>query len=153
QGTSGCQGDCTASWKPLLAPANAEGSGFWEVISRPEGAKQWVFKGSPVYTFVGDKNPGDIAGNNRNVIVFGGSHGEVLYADAGTDLRGTQPRVGSLTMLEAGGAKPGEKADYVAGQGYVGAGVQADGVTDAAAAKGGRRAGATAAQAATAAPA
>src|SRR6185437_3366952 len=31
QGALGCQAECTQSWKPVLAAANARPSGFWEV--------------------------------------------------------------------------------------------------------------------------
>jgi predicted lipoprotein with Yx(FWY)xxD motif len=98
QGAQGCQGDCTKTWKPVIAPENAQPSGFWEVIARPDGTKQWVFKGSPVYTFIGDKHPGDVEGNNRHVIVYGGSKGQILYADAGGDPHDPQPLLGSITM-------------------------------------------------------
>jgi predicted lipoprotein with Yx(FWY)xxD motif len=118
QGTEACQGDCTTTWKPLMGAANAQPSGYWELIARPEG-KQWVYKGSPVYTYTGDKHPGDIEGNNRSVIVYGGADGKITYANAGTDPRDPAPRIGTLTMENAVGAKPGEKASYVAGQGYV----------------------------------
>ncbi len=118
QGAQACLGDCTVTWKPLMAAANAQPSGFFELIARPEG-KQWVYKGSPVYTYTGDQKAGDIEGNNRYVIVYGGSQGEITFSNAGTDPRDPQPRLGTLTMVLAVGAKPGEKAAYVAGQGYV----------------------------------
>ncbi len=66
QGTAACEGDCTDSWQPLLAPAKARGWGFWEVVTRPDGARQWAFKGSPLYTFIGDKKPGDTAGQGSD---------------------------------------------------------------------------------------
>lgn len=120
QGTFACQGDCTVTWKPLMAPANAQAAGFWELMDRPEG-KQWAYKGTPVYTFFGDQKPGDTEGNNRNVIVYGGSKGEIVYADAGTDPRSPAPRLGTLDMVTAVGAKPGERGLYIAGEGYTGA--------------------------------
>ena len=100
QGTEGCQGDCTKSWPPLLARANAQSRGFWEVVARPDGSKQWAFKGSPVYSFVGDK-PGDTAGNNRSVIVYGGSNDQVVYAHAEADPHFPQPLIGKLSMAFA----------------------------------------------------
>ena len=106
-----------------MAAANAQASGFWELMDRPEG-RQWAYKGSPVYTFFGDRKPGDTEGNNRNVIVYGGAHGEIVYAEPGTDPRDPAPRLGSLDMATAIGAKPGEEGLYIAGEGYTGA--QAD---------------------------
>jgi predicted lipoprotein with Yx(FWY)xxD motif len=120
QGTLACQGDCTVTWKPILAGANAQASGFWELMDRPEG-KQWAYKGTPIYTFIGDRKAGDVEGNNRNVIVFGGPKGEIVYADAGADPRDPAPRLGKLDMVTAVGAKPGERGLYIAGEGYTGA--------------------------------
>ena len=105
QGTDGCQGECTTTWKPVLAAANARAWGFWEVVARSDGSAQWAFKGSPLYTYVGDKAPGDIAGNNRHVIVYGGPKGEIIYADAGGDPRDVQPQLGKVSLLVAVGPK------------------------------------------------
>jgi predicted lipoprotein with Yx(FWY)xxD motif len=109
QGAQACQGDCTQSWKPLLAAANAQASGFWELVIRPDGEKQWAFKGSPVYSFVGD-TPGDIAGNNRSVIVYGGSQNEVAYSHAEADPHYPAPHVGKIDMTFAVGPRPEEIA-------------------------------------------
>jgi predicted lipoprotein with Yx(FWY)xxD motif len=119
QGTVGCQGDCTVTWKPVLAPAKAQASGFWELVARPDGSNQWAYMGSPIYSYSGDKKPGDAEGNNVDVIVYGGPQGEVTFASANTGPRIQQPRLGNLDMAAAVGARPGEKASYVAGDGYV----------------------------------
>ncbi len=110
QSTEACQDQCTSTWKPLLAPANAQGGGFWEVITRTDGAKQWSFKGSPLYSYVGDTTAGDIKGNNRHVIVYGGSEGQIVYLDAGGngDLRDPQPVAGKLEMRFAVGRSADE---------------------------------------------
>jgi len=77
-GTKGCADpNCLKTWKPLLAPANAQAQGFWEVESRADGTKQWSYRGSPLYTYVGDKKPGDIGGNNRHDIVYGDPEGKI----------------------------------------------------------------------------
>jgi predicted lipoprotein with Yx(FWY)xxD motif len=120
QGTQGCQTDCTQTWKPVLAAANAQAQGFWEIVTREDGAKQWAFKGSPLYSFTGDKKGGDIAGNNRHVIVYGGSDGEFTYTDAGGggDIRDPQPLLGKLDMrFAASGAPDTEAVAPVAGAG------------------------------------
>ena len=72
-----------------------------------------------MYTYVGDKKPGEIEGNNRYVIAFGGANGEFSYADAGGDPRSPKHRLGNLNMVAAVGMKPGETPVYVAGQGYI----------------------------------
>jgi predicted lipoprotein with Yx(FWY)xxD motif len=76
-GTGGCTAECTRIWRPVLAPSDAQGSGFWEVMTRPDGSKQWAYKGSALYTYVGDHSLGDIRGNNQAVIVYGDAQGKV----------------------------------------------------------------------------
>ncbi len=109
QGSIGCSGDCTETWKPLLAPANAQARGFWEVYTRPDGVKQWSFKGSPLYTYAGDSQPGDITGNNRHVVVYGGTNGEIVYQNAGNDPRSPQAKLGSLAMKDVDNLVPGAR--------------------------------------------
>ena len=70
-GTHGCIAECTRTWQPVLAPSGAVSSAFWQVVDRPDGSKQWAYKGSALYTYVGDTAPGDIKGNNRAVIIYG----------------------------------------------------------------------------------
>jgi predicted lipoprotein with Yx(FWY)xxD motif len=103
QGTVGCQGDCTMSWKPVLAPADAQAWGFWELVTRPDGSKQWAFKGSPIYTYVGDKKPGDIQSNNRHVVVYGGPQGEIVYSNLALGPRDLQSSIGKVDLLAAVG--------------------------------------------------
>lgn len=105
QGAVGCEGDCTDTWKPFLAAPDARAWGFWEPIARADGSKQWAFKGSPIYTYIGDKNRGDVEGNNRHVIVYGGTHGQIVYSNPGVDPRDPAPRLGKLDMVAAVGPK------------------------------------------------
>lgn len=87
-GVAGCEGECTRTWNPLRAPGDAQSGGFWEVAHRPDGSRQWVFRGAHLYTFVEDKKPGDILGNNRHDILWGDAAGTVDLSPAGDgDLR------------------------------------------------------------------
>lgn len=55
---------CTKKWPPFLAPANAKPSGDWTLVTRPDGAKQWAFRGKPLYTNADDsagRSPTDAA--------------------------------------------------------------------------------------------
>ena len=65
-GKSACNGGCATNWPPLMAGADAKTTGDWTVITRDDGAKQWAFKGKPVYTFVKDTKPGEMTGENVN---------------------------------------------------------------------------------------
>jgi predicted lipoprotein with Yx(FWY)xxD motif len=53
---------CLQTWRPFLAAADAKSDGFWEPITRPDGSKQWAYKGYALYTYAGDKSPGDHSG-------------------------------------------------------------------------------------------
>jgi predicted lipoprotein with Yx(FWY)xxD motif len=84
-GVRGCVGECLKLWRPVVAPGNARSSGFWEVVTRADGVRQWAYKGSPLYTFAGDRKPGDIGGNNRHEIFFGDPDGKIDLAVTGGD--------------------------------------------------------------------
>lgn len=62
-GKSVCNGGCAANWPPLMAAANAAASGDWTVVTRDDGARQWAYKGKPVYFWVNDKKTGDRTGD------------------------------------------------------------------------------------------
>ena len=53
-GKSACNGPCAANWPPMMAGADAKASGDWTIIARDDGAKQWAYKGKPLYTFAKD---------------------------------------------------------------------------------------------------
>ena len=54
---------CLMNWPAFKAEANDKDMGDWKVISRDDGSKQWAYKGYALYTYSGDKEPGDIEGN------------------------------------------------------------------------------------------
>ncbi len=61
-GKSTCNGGCVVTWPPLYATATAKAFGDFTIIARDTGEKQWAYKGEPLYFFVGDSAPGDVAG-------------------------------------------------------------------------------------------
>lgn len=65
-GKSACNGPCATNWPPLVAGADAKESGDWTLITRDDGAKQWAYKGKPLYTWAKDQKPGDKTGDNVN---------------------------------------------------------------------------------------
>lgn len=65
-GKSNCNGQCAQNWPPLMAPANASASGDWSVVTRDDGAKQWAYKGKPLYLWVKDTKPGEVTGDGVN---------------------------------------------------------------------------------------
>jgi len=65
-GKSVCNGPCATNWPPLAAGADAAPSGDYSVITRDDGAKQWAFKGKPLYFWAKDQKPGDKTGEGFN---------------------------------------------------------------------------------------
>jgi predicted lipoprotein with Yx(FWY)xxD motif len=69
-GKSACNGPCAANWPPLMAGADAKASGDWTIVTRDDGAKQWAYKGKPLYTWAKDTKPGDMTGDKFNNVWF-----------------------------------------------------------------------------------
>lgn len=67
-GKSGCNGPCATLWPPAIAAADAKPEGDLSIITRDDGARQWAYKGKPVYVYSADKKAGDMTGDNfKNV--------------------------------------------------------------------------------------
>ena len=65
-GKSVCNAECAAKWPPLSAAAGAGASGDYGVITRDDGARQWSYKGKPLYRWAKDQKPGDMSGDGVN---------------------------------------------------------------------------------------
>ena len=65
-GKSVCNGPCATNWPPLMAGGSDTASGDWTVITRDDGAKQWAYKGKPLYFWVKDQKAGDRSGDGVN---------------------------------------------------------------------------------------
>jgi len=64
-GQSTCYDACAAYWPPVYAPAGAVPAGGLTLVHRGDGRMQWATsEGMPLYTFVDDRAPGDMRGNN-----------------------------------------------------------------------------------------
>jgi predicted lipoprotein with Yx(FWY)xxD motif len=59
------QKSCAQKWPPFMAGEDAKTGGDWSVIDRPEGGKQWVYRGHPLYASVKDHKAGDRNGAAR----------------------------------------------------------------------------------------
>jgi predicted lipoprotein with Yx(FWY)xxD motif len=62
-GKSACNGSCVGNWPPLMAAAGDTASGDYSIITRDDGAKQWAYKGKPLYYWSKDTKPGDKTGD------------------------------------------------------------------------------------------
>lgn len=66
--TSVCYGECETAWPPVVAsgkPTAGEGATSADLgtTKRKDGTEQVTYKGHPLYTFSGDKAPGEANGN------------------------------------------------------------------------------------------
>jgi predicted lipoprotein with Yx(FWY)xxD motif len=80
---SKCDGTCAQIWPPVKGPVTA-GSGVagkLGTITRTGGATQATYNGHPLYTYVGDTQPGQASGNNLNL--NGGLWHEVTISGGG----------------------------------------------------------------------
>ena len=72
---SACAGACLQLWPIVAAPNPLPGqpagiTGKLGMLTRPDGTRQLEIAGRPLYTFTGDKAPGDTKGQKLNT--FGG---------------------------------------------------------------------------------
>jgi predicted lipoprotein with Yx(FWY)xxD motif len=74
---------CARTWTPLAAPRDAQRhDGLWSVVTinpqhpyRPvaagQGLRVWAYRGRPVFTYAGDRLPGDFYGDDQAFAVSG----------------------------------------------------------------------------------
>ena len=67
-GKSVCNGPCATNWPPLMAKADDKASGDWSIVTRDDGARQWAYKGRPLYYWAKDTKPGDRTGDGVNQV-------------------------------------------------------------------------------------
>ena len=63
-GKSTCNGPCAALWPPLAAAVADPPAGTWSIVTRDDGARQWAYKGKPLYFYLADKKAGERSGDN-----------------------------------------------------------------------------------------
>lgn len=59
-----CDAECSKVWSPFLAPEDAKPQGYWDVYTRADGKKQWAYQGYALWSYAGDKKPGDMLGHD-----------------------------------------------------------------------------------------
>ena len=82
-GTTSCDAACSRDFKPFLAPARALPSGYWDLATRAEGTRQWVYKGFALYSYVADQT-GQARGHGLHELVqIGDAQADELATDRG----------------------------------------------------------------------
>ena len=66
---SACYGACAAAWPPLLTEGNPQAQGpadrsLLGTTKRTDGTEQVTYNGWPLYTYAGDRKPGEANGND-----------------------------------------------------------------------------------------
>lgn len=61
--TPACRAECLEVWPPLLAPELAMPVGHWTPVLRPDGVRQWAYRGKLLYGFSQDQLPGEAKGD------------------------------------------------------------------------------------------
>ena len=66
---SNCSGSCATYWPPVKGPVTAGSgvTGTLGTITRSDGTMQATYMGHPLYTYIGDKSPGQAKGNGLNI--------------------------------------------------------------------------------------
>lgn len=65
-GTSACTGLCAVAWPPALAAKDSAPHDGFTLVTRADGARQWAYKGRPLYGYVSDSAPGDVTGDGAD---------------------------------------------------------------------------------------
>ena len=69
-GKSNCNGGCASAWPPFAVANPALAGGDFSIVTRDDGARQWAFKGQPLYFFAGDTKPGEMNGEGSGGVWF-----------------------------------------------------------------------------------
>lgn len=80
-GTGACDAVCLQRWRPFLAPPDARPQGYWEIYQRPEGTRQWAYKGFALYTYIDDQ-PNGVAQGHFEFDYTVGDEGRYSVSDA-----------------------------------------------------------------------
>lgn len=83
-------------WSPFLASADAGPRGFWNVEMREDGSKQWTYQGYALWTYSGDKKPGDMNGHDAYTVYL--AHDANATVDVGTPMDGTAALYWSIAV-------------------------------------------------------
>ncbi len=93
---------CSATWPPYLAEADALPVGDFTLVRRDTGARQWAYKGKPLYTYIHDRQPGELNGMDGAGRVLGGRYPAWAPLDAPRGVVAATTEAGRVLMTEGG---------------------------------------------------
>ncbi len=93
---------CVGEWPPLSASAGSGGVSGLETVKRPDGSEQLAYRGEPLYTFAGDRAPGEA--NGQGVKADGGTWSAVV---AGASSAPASPAAPAAASSSGGGESSG----------------------------------------------
>jgi len=97
---SSCTGQCLSYWPPLTEKATAAGGAKASMLGTvTNGTKQVTYGGHPLYTYAGDKSPGETNGQGSNN--FGAMWW--LLAPSGQPITGASGGASSSSSSSGGG--------------------------------------------------
>lgn len=65
---STCTGSCAFVWPPAEAEDGASPTDGFSIFTRPNGRRQWAYKGKPLYGYLFDAGPGSVSGNGVDAV-------------------------------------------------------------------------------------
>lgn len=89
-GSASCNADCEKTWPPLIAPDDAEASGYWSVHMRADGRKQWAYQGYAMYNYA-NESAGEVTGHDMYDLSVNDSTEELVASNLGLYWRVTTP--------------------------------------------------------------
>jgi predicted lipoprotein with Yx(FWY)xxD motif len=89
---STCNAACAKNWPPVKPGTASATKGAFSTIKRSNGAVQLTYRGHPLYTFIGDKSPGQASGNGINA--FGGAWHEATASGSTAPAGSSSPGSG-----------------------------------------------------------
>lgn len=89
-GTSQCDATCEKTWQPLIAPDDAQASGYWSVLERSDGQRQWAYQGYVMYTYA-NESAGEVTGHDIYDLMVNDSTEQLTASSLGFYWRVTTP--------------------------------------------------------------
>ena len=96
-----CKSECLEVWPPLVAPALAAPVGDWKPVDRPDGLRQWSYRGKLVYTYSDDLTDKEVRGAASDGVW------KVVAATDG-NASAPKPSKGALKVADGGRVEAGE---------------------------------------------